>query len=88
MEITVIIPDEGKRVLESWLGVGQIQLWCQHAIDNKLRQRIDASIREATAWNPAKMKQDVKLAALKTLALPSKEERDGLIRAEEKKKEK
>ena len=77
MNITITIPDEGERILESWLGVGQIQLWIQHAINNKLRQRIDASILEETDKNPKKMTKTDKLLALKDVVLPTKDERDG-----------
>ena len=76
MDITVTIPDEGKRILESWLGVGQIQPWVQHAINNKLRQRIDASMLEETDKNPKKLKEDNKLLILKDIKLPTREERD------------
>lgn len=78
MDIIVTIPDEGKRILESWLGVGQIQSWVQHAINNKLRQRIDASILEYTDKNPKKMTEADKLLALKGVVLPTRKERDGI----------
>ena len=78
MDITVTIPDEGKRILESWLGVGQIQPWLQHAIDNKLRQRLDASILEHTDKNPKKLTDADKLVALKDVVLPIRDERDGI----------
>lgn len=79
MDIVITIPDEGKRILESWLGVGEIQPWIQHAIDNKLRQRIDASILDETDRNPKKMTQEAKLLALKDVILPSREDRNGDI---------
>jgi len=81
MEIIITIPDEGKRILESWLGEGQIQPWLQHVIDNKLRQRLDASILEHTDKNPKKLTEADKLAALQSVTLPSREERDGKIGA-------
>ncbi|MBA7576564.1 hypothetical protein ES708_18405 [subsurface metagenome] len=78
MDIAVTIPDEGQRILESWLGVGQIQPWLQHAINNKLRQRIDVSILEHTDKNPKKLTEANKLLALKTVVLPTRKERDGI----------
>ena len=78
MNITVTIIDEGKKVLESWLGVGEIQKWVQHAIDNKLRQRLDALVLECTDKNPKKMTEADKLLALKDVVLPTKDERDGI----------
>ena len=78
MNITVTIPDEGKEILESWLGVGQIQPWLQHAIDNKLRQRMDASILEHTDKNPKKLTEIEKFAELGKVELPAREERDSL----------
>lgn len=75
MNITVAIPDDGVKVLNSWLGAGKIQEWIQHAIDNKLRQRVDASILEETDKNPQKMDQAAKLLILKDITLPTKEER-------------
>lgn len=77
MDIIITIPDEEKRILESWLGEGQIQPWLQHAIDNKLRQRIDATILEETDRNPKKMVKADKLFALKDIVLPTRKERDG-----------
>ena len=76
MDIICTITNEENKVLESWLGVGQIQPWLQHAIDNKLRQRLDATIVEVTDKNPAKLSQGDKLLALKDVVLPTKEERD------------
>lgn len=78
MDITVTISSEGKRILESWLGKDTIQPWLQHAINDKLRRRIDASILEHTDKNPKKMTDPDKLAALKGIKLPTREERDGL----------
>ena len=78
MKVTVIIPDESVRILESWLGVGQIQPWLQNAIDNKLRQRLDASVLEYTDKNSNKMEEADKLLALKDVKLLTREERDGI----------
>lgn len=80
MNITVTIPNEGKRVLESWLGVDQIQPWVQQAIDNKLRQRIDASILEHTDKNPKKMTEADKLVVLKDVVSLTRDERDGITK--------
>lgn len=84
MNITVTIPDEGQRILESWLGVGEIQAWIQHAINNKLRQRIDASVLEETDKNPQKLEEVAKLLLLKNITLPTKEERDENARSVQK----
>lgn len=73
MDIIVTIPDEGKRILESWLGIGQMQKWLQDAIDNKLRQRVDASILEHTDRNPKKISEPDKLLILKDITLPIRE---------------
>ena len=89
MNITVTIPNESKRILESWLGEGQIQPWLQHTINNKLRQRIDASILEETDKNPAKLssantlEQIIldKLPVLKDVTLPIREERDKSVKS-------
>ena len=78
MNITVTIPDEGKEILESWLGVSQIQPWLQHAIDNKLRQRTDASILEYTEKNPKKLTKAEKFAELSKIELPAREEGNSL----------
>ena len=75
--ISVTITDKEFEVLESWLGVGEVQKWIQHALDNKIRQRIDASILEVTDRNPAKLLKETKLALLKNIVLPIKEKRDG-----------
>jgi hypothetical protein len=79
MDITVTIPDDGVRVLESWLGVGQIQPWLQHALNNKLRQRLDASVLEYTDKNPKKLDEVAKMLVLKSVKLPTREERDDLV---------
>ncbi len=81
MDITVTISDEGFKVLESWLGKGQVQPWLQHALNNKLRKRVDASIVEHTDKNPAKVVDSDKLLILKDVVLATREERDGLERS-------
>jgi len=77
MEITTTISDDGEKVLKSWLGEAGIKDWLQHAIDNKLRQRVDASILEHTNLNPQKMTKDDKLIKLSKIELPTREMRDG-----------
>ena len=78
MNITLTISDDEKKVLDSWLGVDKIQEWLQHALDNKIRQRVDASILESTDRNPKKLSKEAKFELLKAVALPTREERDGL----------
>ena len=75
-EITVQIEDKEYEILESWLGVGEVEPWLQHAIDNKARQRTDASIIEHTDRNPKKLSKQEKLDLLKDVQLPTREERD------------
>lgn len=72
--ITVQIEDLEYEILESWLGVGQVKAWLQHAIDNKCRQRTDASVLEHTDRNPKKLSKEDKLILLKNVTLPTKEE--------------
>lgn len=76
MDITVTLPDNGKKVLDSWLGADEMQAWLQHAAENKLRQRVDASIIEETDKNPQKIDQTDKLTLLEDVKLPTREERD------------
>lgn len=76
IKLTVEIPKKGEKVLKSWLGEDGLRPWIQHAIDNKLRQRVDASIIEHTDKNPAKLTPDEKLIILEAIQLPTKEERD------------
>lgn len=78
MNITLTITEDEKKVLDSWLGEDKIQEWLQHALDNKIRQRVDASILELTDRNPSKLSQAEKLDLLKDVMLPSREERDNL----------
>ncbi|MBW1711222.1 MAG: hypothetical protein JRJ73_15325 [Deltaproteobacteria bacterium] len=74
--ITVQIEDLEYEILESWLGVGQVKAWLQHAIDNKCRQRTDASVLEHTDRNPKKLNKQTKLDLLKDVQLPTRAERD------------
>jgi hypothetical protein len=78
MQVIINITDDEQRILESWMGVGKIQSWLQHAIDNKTRKRVDACILEHTDRNPKKMSMEAKLIALSTIELPTREERDGV----------
>jgi len=73
--IQVQIEDLEYEILESWLGVGQVKAWLQHAIDNKIRQRTDASILEHTDRNPKRLSKEDKLILLKNVTLPTKKER-------------
>jgi len=76
MNITVTILDKEFEILESWLGEGQVQPWIQHALNNKVRQRIDASIMESTDRNPNKLDVAAKLDLLKGVVLPTHEQRN------------
>jgi len=76
LNILVTITEDEKRVLDSWLGEDKIQEWLQHALDNKIRQRVDASIMELTDRNPKKMDRQAKLDLLATIQLPIRAERD------------
>lgn len=77
MKITLTVTDDEKKVLDSWLGEDKIEAWLQHALDNKIRQRVDASILEATDRNPKKMTKADKFGLLEGYTLPTKKERDG-----------
>lgn len=79
MKISVTISEEETRLLDSWMGKNQIQPWTEHAIENKLRQRVNASIRESTTWNPDKMSKEEKFEALTKVELPTFEERNAEI---------
>jgi len=76
MNITLTITDDEKKVLDSWLGIDKIQGWLQHALNNKIRQRIDASIIESTDRNPEKISKEDKLELLKDIVLLTRIERD------------
>lgn len=76
MNLIITITDEDKELLDSWLGIDKAQSWLQHAIDNKIRQRVDASILELTDRNPKKMSKEEKMALLKNVVLPTREKRD------------
>jgi hypothetical protein len=79
MNIIVTLTEDERAVLDSWLGVGQITAWVQHALNNKVRRRTDASILEVTDRNPKKMSMAAKLALLKKYKLPTRKERGGSI---------
>jgi len=68
--IQVQIEDLEYDILESYLGVGKVEAWLQHAISNKCRQRTDASIVELTDRNPGKLRRAEKLALLEGVDLP------------------
>jgi len=78
MNIIVTLTQGEFEVLESWLGVGEVQPWIQHALDNKIRQRLDASILECTYLNPKKLTRDEKLEELGKAVLPTRESRSPL----------
>jgi len=67
MDIIITISEDETRLLEGWLGVGKIQDWLQNAINNKIRQRADATILEQTDKNPNKFTIAEKLDIIKTL---------------------
>jgi len=77
--IQVQIKDKEYEILKSWLGEGQVEVWLQHAIDNKCRQRTDASVLEHTDRNPQKLDRQAKLNLLKDVALPSRAERNPVM---------
>jgi hypothetical protein len=76
MNLIITITDDEKDILDSWLGIDKIQSWLQHAIDNKIRQRVDASVLELTDRNPKKLSKEEKMTLLKTVKLPTREDRD------------
>lgn len=76
MDIIITITEEEKRILESVMGVGTIQGWLQHAIDNKIRKRTDAYILELTNLNPKKLTRKEKLVELSKVELPTREDQD------------
>jgi len=80
MNIICTLTDEEKKILDSWLGEDKIQEWLQHALDNKIRQRVDASVLEHTDRNPKKLTKEDKITLLKDVVLlPTREDRDGVI---------
>lgn len=76
--IQVQIEDLEYEILESWLGVGKVEEWLQHAINNKVRQRVDASVLEMTDRNPKKLDKATKLNLLKNITLQTREQRDAM----------
>jgi hypothetical protein len=76
MDIITVITSEEKRVLDSWLGENKIQEWLRQAIDNKIRQRLDATILEVTDRNPEKLTRAEKFTLIKGVVLPTREERN------------
>lgn len=76
MNITVTITDDEKRILDSWLGENKIVEWLQHALSNKIRQRMDASLEEVSKLNPKRLTREEKLVELAKHVLPTRDERD------------
>lgn len=75
MKVSIELTDIEEKVLNAWLGVDGMKDWIQHVGENKLRQRIDASILEWTNLNPKKMTQENKMIELDKITFPTKEER-------------
>lgn len=69
MRFVITITKEEQKIIDNWLGTGNFQAWLQHAVDNKLRQRIDATILAKTNINPKKLTTAQKLAELKKIDL-------------------
>jgi len=84
MDIKVTLEQEEYRVLESWLGIGMVEPWIQHALNNKIRQRLDATILEETDRNPKKLTKTEKFKLIKNLTLMTREERDSSNKGEPK----
>jgi len=70
MDIIITITDREKEILEHFLGENEIQSWLQHAIDNKLRQRVDACVLQYTDYNPSKMSMESKMSTLSGIDFP------------------
>ncbi len=70
MDIIITITDREKEILEHFLGENEIQSWLQHAIDNKLRQRVDACVLQYTDYNPSKMSIKNKMSTLSGIDFP------------------
>jgi len=75
MNITITITKRENEILESYLGIGKVQEWLQHCIDNKIRKRLDAVIIEQTNLNPEKLAKAEKIEAIKSVALPTRNQR-------------
>ena len=56
--------------------MGQVEAWLQHVIDNKCRQRTDASVLEHTDRNPKKLNKQTKLDLFKNVKFPNRKECD------------
>jgi hypothetical protein len=74
MDIIITITDREKEILEHFLGEDEIQSWLQHAIDNKLRQRVDASVLQYTDYNPSKMSMEDKMSTLSGIDFPPRDD--------------
>ena len=74
MNITCKITKEEHDILESYLGVGMVQPWLQHCLDNKIRQRVDAAVLDYAGMNPKKMDKVGKMAKLAEVTLKRRED--------------
>jgi len=74
MDIIITITDREKEILEHFLGENEIQSWLQHAIDNKLRQRVDACVLQYTDYNPSKMSMEDKMSTLSGIDFPPRDD--------------
>ena len=74
MDIICTLTKEEHDVLEAVLGVGAVQLWLQHALDNKIRQRVNASVLEYTDFNPSKLDKAGKMEKLAGVKLKQRED--------------
>jgi len=79
MDIIVTLTEGEFDILESWLGVGEVQPWIQHALDNKIGQRVDATVEELTEFNANKLNKEQKLNILRGVKLKTRKERDGIL---------
>lgn len=74
MDIICTITEQEKEILESYIGVGNIQPWLQHCLNNKIRQRTDDAILNYTNMNPKKMNMPEKLSELSKVTLKQRED--------------
>jgi len=76
MDITVTITEQQKELLEGMLGTGNVEVWLQNTINNKILQRAKACIKEETELNPDKLTLAEMLEELSGIKLPAREDRD------------
>ena len=74
MDITFTISKEEHDVLESWMGVGAVEGWLQHALDNRIRKLLDHKILTDSDMNPKKMDKVDKLLEIKRIKDKAMEE--------------